>query len=113
MWSELVLSKCSGNNTAAPVEHNGALLRFRDGCVTTREIAGTLILPLIPSSVMSPPAARARRAATSIHGGLASSLMAAQAGPSLIGKLSAGAAATDDGYDKFAVHLIDASHHER
>jgi hypothetical protein len=39
--------------------------------------------------------------------------MAAQASPSLIGKLSAGAATTDDGYDKFAVHLIDASHHER
>jgi hypothetical protein len=39
--------------------------------------------------------------------------MAAQAGPSLIGKLSAGAAAADDGYNKFAVHLIDARHHER
>ena len=41
--------------------------------------------------------------------------MAAQAGPSLIGKLSAGAAATDDGYFKSAVHLIDEGpqDHER
>ena len=41
--------------------------------------------------------------------------MAAHVGPSLIGKLSAGAAATDDGYFKFAVHLIDEGppNHER
>jgi len=43
MCSELVLSKCSGKNTDAPVEHSGALLRFRDGSVTTREIADALI----------------------------------------------------------------------
>lgn len=114
MWSELVLSKYSGRNTDALGEHSGGLLRFRDGSVTTREIARALILPrALPSGIARLAAERARISATSISSGLASSLMAAQAGPSLIGKLSAGAAATDDGYDKFAVHLIDARYHER
>ena len=114
MWSELVLSKYSGRNTDALGEHSGALLRFRDGSVTTREIARALILPrTLPSGIARLAAERASISATSISSGLASSLMAAQAGPSLIGKLSAGAAATDDGYDKFAVHLIDARYHER
>ena len=59
MWSELVLSKYSGRNTDALGEHSGALLRFRDGSVTTREIARALILPLILSFEISPLAANA------------------------------------------------------
>ncbi len=63
MWSELVLSKCSGRNTVALGEHSGALLRFRDGRVTTREIARALILPrTLPSGI-------ARLAGTRAHNG--------------------------------------------
>ena len=59
MWSELVLSKYSGRNTDALGEHSGGLLRFRDGSVTTREIARASILPLILSFEISPLAVNA------------------------------------------------------